>query len=447
MGAALPSIIGLFDGSPMRGLAVGLWAGISGVGIVLGPVIGGILLQRFAWDSVFWVCAVIGMLAICAAFLCLFGFIFLTTQWFQALRGCSALETAIATLPFAVVMAVMAAGIALVQGPATDALMTAVPVGEEGMGSAVNDTIRELGGTLGVGIMGSLQAGAYTTGLTDALRRSHLPQGILGASKESVMAAESISSSLPGTLRRLLDGSVASAFMDGLHSVCLAAMTIALIAAVGCDRGHAKTAVMACTHPRITDMTQSQPRSRRTPTLEIRGRILDAARRIVEQDGVDGLTIRTLSAQADVSPTSIYQHIGGKQAVSDALIDAYFTDLREQLIAIDESDPVLRLRRAGMIYREHALDAPGIYALVWMGQASDSAQHCLDAITQIIRYGQAAAVFRDDDPHLIASSIWVSIHGFIQFELRSAQPRTRGRERVDRSYGYLLDLLIRGIRR
>lgn len=194
----------------MRGLAVGLRAGTSGVGIALGPVIGGILLQRFAWDSVFWVCAVIGMLAICAAFLCPFGFIFLTTQWFQALRGCSALETAIATLPFAVVMA---AGIALVQGPATDTLMTAVPVGEEGMGSAVNDTIRELGGTLGVGIMGSLQAGAYTTGLTDALRGSHLPQDILGASKESVMAAESISGSLPGTPRRLLDDSVASATM------------------------------------------------------------------------------------------------------------------------------------------------------------------------------------------------------------------------------------------
>lgn len=210
MGATLPSIIGLFDGSPMRGLAVGLRVGTSGVGIALGPVIGGILLQRFAWDSVFWVCAVIGMLAICAAFLCPFGFIFLTTQWFQALRGCSALETAIATLPFAVVMA---AGIALVQGPATDTLMTAVPVGEEGMGSAVNDTIRELGGTLGVGIMGSLQAGAYTTGLTDALRGSHLPQDILGASKESVMAAESISGSLPGTLRRLLDDSVASATM------------------------------------------------------------------------------------------------------------------------------------------------------------------------------------------------------------------------------------------
>lgn len=46
----------------MRGLAVGLWVGTSGVGIALGPVIGGILLQRFAWDSVFWVCAVIGIM-------------------------------------------------------------------------------------------------------------------------------------------------------------------------------------------------------------------------------------------------------------------------------------------------------------------------------------------------------------------------------------------------
>ena len=168
----------------------------------------------------------------------------------------------------------------------------------------------------------------------------------------------------------------------------------------------------------------------------------------MERDGVDGLTIRALSAQADVSPTSIYQHIGGKQAVCDALIDTYFTDLREQLIAIDESDPVLRLRRAGIIYREHALDAPGIYALVWMGQASDSAQHCLDAITQIIRYGQAASVFRGDDPRSNRIlHLGVPYTGSSNSNCVPHNPCTRGRERVDRSYGYLLDLLIRGIQR
>ena len=209
MGATLSSIIGLFDGSPMRGLAVGLRVGTSGVGIALGPVIGGILLQRFAWDSVFWVCAVIGTLAICrlpvpVRFHLPHDLMVPGAAWVFGARDGDC-HTAVRgrhgrrhrPRP----------------GTATDTLMTAVPVSEEGMGSAVNDTVRELSGTLGVGIMGPLQAGTYTTGLTDAPRGSYLPQDILGASKESVMAAESISGSLPGILRRLLDDSVASATM------------------------------------------------------------------------------------------------------------------------------------------------------------------------------------------------------------------------------------------
>lgn len=59
----------------------------------------------------------------------------------------------------------------------------------------------------------------------------------------------------------------------------------------------------------------------------------------MERDGVDGLTIRALSAQADVSPTSIYQHIGGKQAVCDALIDTYFTDLRNSSSPLTNPTP------------------------------------------------------------------------------------------------------------
>ena len=212
----------------MRGLAVGLRVGTSGVGIALGPVIGGILLQRFAWDSVFWVCAVIGVghlrrLPVPVRFHLPHNPMVPGAAWVFGARDGDC-HTA--------VRGRHGRRHRLRPGTATDALMTAVPVSEEGMGSAVNDTIRELSGTLGVGIMGSLQAGTYTTGLTDALRGSYLSQDILGASKESVMAAESISGSLPGTLRRLLDDSVASAFMDGLHSACLAAMTIALIAAV-----------------------------------------------------------------------------------------------------------------------------------------------------------------------------------------------------------------------
>ena len=53
--ATLSSIIVIFEGSRYRSLAVGLWAATSGVGIALGPIIGGVLLEHYAWNSIFWV--------------------------------------------------------------------------------------------------------------------------------------------------------------------------------------------------------------------------------------------------------------------------------------------------------------------------------------------------------------------------------------------------------
>ena len=75
-------------------------------------------------------------------------------------------------------------------------------------------------------------------------------------------------------------------------------------------------------------------KSQRTPTTEIRGLILDASKRIIEEDGYDAFTIRLLSEKADVSPASIYRHIGDKQAVIDALIDDSFQTLREKLLRV-----------------------------------------------------------------------------------------------------------------
>ena len=62
--ATLSSIIVIFEGSRYRSLAVGLWAATSGVGIALGPIIGGVLLEHYAWNSIFWVCSVIGVVAL-----------------------------------------------------------------------------------------------------------------------------------------------------------------------------------------------------------------------------------------------------------------------------------------------------------------------------------------------------------------------------------------------
>ena len=159
-------------------------------------------------------------------------------------------------------------------------------------------------------------------------------------------------------------------------------------------------------------------KSQRTPTTEIRGLILDASKRIIEEDGYDAFTIRLLSEKADVSPASIYRHIGDKQAVIDALIDDSFQTLREKLLRVTTEDPLQRLYDAGVVYRGHAKASPGIYALLWRWHAGEASEACLAAMTELVRYGQAAGKIRRDDPHLIAWSIWSAVHGFVQFETR-----------------------------
>ena len=58
---------------------------------------------------------------------------------------------------------------ALTMTPMTTQLMAAVPRDRAGMGSATNDTTRELGGALGVAVLGSLLASQYTSGVSGAV--------------------------------------------------------------------------------------------------------------------------------------------------------------------------------------------------------------------------------------------------------------------------------------
>ena len=66
-------------------------------------------------------------------------------------------------------MVVLGIGMGLTSAPATEAIMGVVPEAKAGVGSAVNDTTRLLGGTLGVAILGSVYASLYASGLTRAL--------------------------------------------------------------------------------------------------------------------------------------------------------------------------------------------------------------------------------------------------------------------------------------
>lgn len=113
-------------------------------------------------------------------------------------------------------MVLIAAGLGLVTAPATEAIMGSLPPSKAGVGSAVNDTTRELGGTLGVAVVGSVFASVYGPNVVEAVRGLPLPAEAVAAARESMAAAVVIAGGAPsGSGDAILDAARA-AFMDGM---------------------------------------------------------------------------------------------------------------------------------------------------------------------------------------------------------------------------------------
>src|SRR3954447_10929784 len=204
--------------------------------------------------------------AVTITFFALFGFIFLVTQYFQFVRGYGALSTGSRILPVALSIAVasvvgaalaprigtkivvttgmvlfgaaflwistssvttsyvhaivpqmvlMGLGMGLISTPATESILLVLPPARAGVGSAVNDATRELGGTLGVAVVGSVFSSVYAAHLADGLF-GRAPGVPLGDAQDSVGVAQAVaahSSSLTGAMH--------DAFLAGLHTSCL----------------------------------------------------------------------------------------------------------------------------------------------------------------------------------------------------------------------------------
>src|SRR5262249_13517747 len=83
----------------------------------------------------------------------------------------------------------MASGIALVMAPATESIMGSLPLGKAGVGSAVNDTTRQVGGALGVAVIGSVLASIYGSPGGEFLKGKPVPSGTPQQPQQSLRPA------------------------------------------------------------------------------------------------------------------------------------------------------------------------------------------------------------------------------------------------------------------
>ncbi|MGW7789540.1 MFS transporter, partial [Streptomyces tricolor] len=93
---------------------------------------------------------------------------------------------------FVAPLIILGLAIGLALSPCTDAIMGAFPESELGVGGAVNDTSLELGGSLGIAILGSLLATSYSDHLSDATAGSKLPASALDTAQDSVGAGYAV---------------------------------------------------------------------------------------------------------------------------------------------------------------------------------------------------------------------------------------------------------------
>jgi len=133
-------------------------------------------------------------------------------------------------------MVLMAAGLGLVTGPATEAVMGALRSAETGAGSAVNDTVREVGGTLGVAVVGSVLSTAYGPAVVDGLTGAGAPAEAAAAAADSVFAGLAVAGSLPGEAavavqQSFLDGVSAGSWVCAATSAAGALVVLALLPA------------------------------------------------------------------------------------------------------------------------------------------------------------------------------------------------------------------------
>ncbi len=155
----------------------------------------------------------------------------------------------------------------------------------------------------------------------------------------------------------------------------------------------------------------------------LRAALLEAAARMIAEEGAECVTMRALSSRVGVSHTAPYRHFADKEALLVAVAAEGFARLKARLQAIElpeQDDDLARFQQMGVAYIAFAVDNPAHYRLMYGKEALRRAEHphlqaaadaAYDELVAIIERYQAIGAIKPESSHALAYIAWSTVHG------------------------------------
>ena len=207
VGQYLQLVLGL---SP---LAAALWSLPSAIGFIVGSVVAPRIIHRFRPSVIMG--SGMAIAAVGAVMLLAVG-----------------QEPASGLVIISIALIIMSLALAPVITLATELIVGSAPPEQAGAATGVSETSGELGGALGIAILGSLGTVVYRSGLADAMPPD-IPAAIIDASLDSLGGAIAVAESLAASLGAALVAAAQTAFIDALHVVAGVSAVLAIVTAIG----------------------------------------------------------------------------------------------------------------------------------------------------------------------------------------------------------------------
>jgi len=180
------------------------------------------------------------------------------------------------------------------------------------------------------------------------------------------------------------------------------------------------------------------------PTVQ---RIATAARRLLDKEGADAVTMRRVASAVGITPMAVYRHYPNRAGLLNALADAGFDELAARLAEVRSvGDLEKRLTNILNIYLEHALQNPRLFELMFMTRREGARRYPQDfkagrsptanPMAELIREGMATGYFRKDDAWEIIFEMGALLQGLVMLYLggRMAVSPARFRAFCHRSF-------------